>query len=39
MLNGKTLTRQGELGEPRTFLFDASGLHVIVPPATTAPAP
>ena len=39
MLNGKTLPREGELGEPRTFLFDASGLHVIVPPSTTAPAP
>jgi cytoskeletal protein RodZ len=37
VLNGKTLPRQGEPGESRTFQFDANGVHVVIPLATTAP--
>jgi hypothetical protein len=35
-LNGKTLPKQGEAGEVRTFVFDAQGMRVIVPPAAAA---
>ncbi|MGA8761479.1 MAG: DUF4115 domain-containing protein [Candidatus Sulfotelmatobacter sp.] len=37
VLNGKTLPRQGDPGEVRTFLFDSQGMHVIVPASTTTP--
>lgn len=37
VLNGKTLPRQGQPGEARTFLFDANGVHIIVPSGPSVP--
>jgi cytoskeletal protein RodZ len=37
VLNGKPLPRQGEPGEARTFLFDNTGVHVILPTTQALP--
>ncbi len=37
VLNGKTLPKQGEASEVRTFTFDSQGMHVIIPPPSPTP--